>query len=213
MRNLLSVSDDISAKVLFIIEEDGRDAGYLKACTMWNMDATIEHVPFQGYRKATQEQYDVVVVDDYMANKSGYTLAMEILDRKDDVTMFMMGKDMDDIIVVRALSRCNIRKTAELQFQMYSILEMDGEKIVLMKMEALVLQVLMESADVLVSRKDIYEKAWGLPYVNVRENTVAMHISKLRRKMKDDGESSRYIETKWGEGYRFLSHPRNGIYH
>ena len=45
MRNLLSVSDDISAKVLFIIEEDGRDAGYLKACTMWNMDATIEHVP------------------------------------------------------------------------------------------------------------------------------------------------------------------------
>ena len=82
MRNLLSVSDDISAKVLFIIEEDGRDAGYLKACTMWNMDATIEHVPFQGYRKATQEQYDVVVVDDYMANKSGYTLAMEILDRK-----------------------------------------------------------------------------------------------------------------------------------
>ena len=68
-----------------------------------------------------------------------------------------------------------------------------------MKMEALVLQVLMESADVLVSRKDIYEKAWGLPYVNVRENTVAMHISKLRRKMKDDGEISRYIETKWGE--------------
>ena len=102
MRNLLSVSDDISAKVLFIIEEDGRDAGYLKACTMWNMDATIEHVPFQGYRKATQEQYDVVVVDDYMANKSGYTLAMEILDRKDDVTMFMMGKDMDDISVVGA---------------------------------------------------------------------------------------------------------------
>ena len=42
MRNLLSVSDDISAKVLFIIEEDGRDAGYLKACTMWNMDATID---------------------------------------------------------------------------------------------------------------------------------------------------------------------------
>ena len=29
MRNLLSVSDDISAKVLFIIEEDGRDAGSL----------------------------------------------------------------------------------------------------------------------------------------------------------------------------------------
>lgn len=44
----------------------------------------------------------MVVVDDYMANKSGYTLAMEILDRKDDVTMFMMGKDMDDISVVGA---------------------------------------------------------------------------------------------------------------
>ena len=69
MRNLLSVSDDISAKVLFIIEEDGRDAGYLKACTMWNMDATIEHVPFQGYRKATQEQYDVVVVDIWQTNQ------------------------------------------------------------------------------------------------------------------------------------------------
>ena len=251
MRNLLSVSDDISAKVLFIIEEDGRDAGYLKACTMWNMDATIEHVPFQGYRKATQEQYDVVVVDDYMANKSGYTLAMEILDRKDDVTMFMMGKDMDDISVVGAyrmgiadympiatppvqlMAKCiasvnHRRKSVKpVQYQedgriavsdvildtKNSFLEMDGEKIVLMKMEALVLQVLMESADVLVSRKDIYEKAWGLPYVNVRENTVAMHISKLRRKMKDDGEISRYIETKWGEGYRFLSHPRNGIYH
>ncbi len=170
---------------------------------------------------------------------------------KDDVTMFMMGKDMDDISVVGAyrmgiadympiatppvqlMAKCiasvNYRRKSvkPVQYQedgriavsdvildtKNSILEMDGEKIVLMKMEALVLQVLMESADVLVSRKDIYEKAWGLPYVNVRENTVAMHISKLRRKMKDDGESSRYIETKWGEGYRFLSHPRNGIYH
>ena len=101
MKNLLSVSEAISAKILFIIEENGRDAEYTRACAMWNMDIEIEHIPFRGFQRAVTEQYDVVVIDDYLAGKSGYTLAMEIMDRC-DVIMIMLGKDMDDVSVVGA---------------------------------------------------------------------------------------------------------------
>lgn len=248
MKNLLSVSEAISAKILFIIEENGRDAEYTRACAMWNMDIEIEHIPFRGFQRAVTEQYDVVVIDDYLAGKSGYTLAMEIMDRC-DVIMIMLGKDMDDVSVVgafrmgimdylpagtsptqlaaRSVALVNRYRESNARVRRYAdgricaanltldtrngILDMDGRQISLLNTEAIVLQVLMENSDILMSKKEIYEKAWGETYVE-GENSVAMHISKLRKKMEEDGDAPKYIETKWGAGYRFLSKPQKNAY-
>ena len=244
MKNLLSVSEVTSARILFIIAEDGRDTEYTKACAMWNLDITIEHIPFQGYQRAITEKYDIVVIDDYLSNKSGYTLAMEIMDRNDGI-IIMLGKDMDDVSVVGAIrmgivdylsvhispmqlaARCtaliNRCRESNARVRRYAdgricsenitldtkngILDMDGRQIELLNMETVILKVLMENSDNLMTKKEIYEKAWGENYVE-GENSVAVHISKLRKKMEEDKDAPKYIETKWGAGYRFLSRPQ-----
>ena len=101
MKNPLVISDSVAARVLFIIDDDGRDADYKAACTMWHIDTVIEHIPYQGYCRAVEDHFDIIIVDDYLARKSGYTLALEIMDRK-DAMIFMLGRAMDDVSVVGA---------------------------------------------------------------------------------------------------------------
>lgn len=243
MKNLLALTDEISAKVLFIIAEDGRDEHYRRAADMWNMDVAIEHIPFQGYSRATKEQFDVVVVDDYLGEKSGYMLASEIMDRK-DVMVMMLGRDMDDISVVGAyrmgihdylpvgvspaqlaakcIASVNMHRDSSRRVRSYAdgricaenltldtrtgILEVSGRQIQLVNLELAILKVLMENHDIVLSKKEIYEKAWGSIYIE-GENSVAMHISRIRHKMEEGDNAPIYIETKWGGGYRFLSRP------
>lgn len=236
------VTDASAAKVLFIIDDDGRDSRYQDACAAWDINADIEHVPYQGLCKAVEDDFDLIIVDDYLSQKSGYTLALEIMDRKQTV-IFMLGKAMDDVSVVGAFrmgimdymscrispaqlaARClfTIRRLhAEREHKIRyldgrisvadvvldtrsGMLEIGDRRIELLKMEAVILQVLMEHADSILSKKEIYEKAWEEAYLE-GENSVATHISKLRKKMENAG-TPRYIETKWGVGYRFLSTP------
>jgi DNA-binding response OmpR family regulator len=42
----------------------------------------------------------------------------------------------------------------------------------------------------------------------VRANTVARHVATLRRKLSDDAQRPRYIETVHGLGYRFVAPER-----
>lgn len=78
----------------------------------------------------------------------------------------------------------------------------NGQKILLMKHEAEVLRVLMENAGKEMSKQEIYEQAWKMPYVE-GENSVANHVSKLRKKIEDNEKLPKFILTRWGYGYSF----------
>ena len=52
------------------------------------------------------------------------------------------------------------------------------------------------------SISDIYENVWDEPGYNA-ENTVAVHIRKIREKIEFDTSKPQYIETIWGVGYIF----------
>ena len=50
------------------------------------------------------------------------------------------------------------------------------------------------------SPHEIYSKVWGDdPYGT--ENTVAVHIRRLREKLESDPNDPKYIKTVWGTGY------------
>jgi len=48
-------------------------------------------------------------------------------------------------------------------------------------------------------------QALGSTDGDVRNNTLARHISSLRRKLRDDADRPHYVETVVGVGYRFVS--------
>jgi DNA-binding response OmpR family regulator len=69
--------------------------------------------------------------------------------------------------------------------------------------EHVLLYTLAAVAGVVVSYRDLAD-ALVVTDHEVRNNTLARHISSLRRKLRDDAERPRYIETVPSVGYRFV---------
>ncbi|WP_026683775.1 response regulator transcription factor [Heyndrickxia coagulans] len=55
----------------------------------------------------------------------------------------------------------------------------------------------------LFSKAQIYENVWGETYLG-EDNTVMVHIRKLREKIEDDPSSPKLLQTVRGLGYKFV---------
>jgi len=76
-----------------------------------------------------------------------------------------------------------------------------GEKLELTAKEFEILKLLMKNPKRVYTKEQIYSSIWNDVYVG-DENTVNVHISRLRNKIEDDPRSPKYILTVWGIGYR-----------
>ncbi|WP_186576693.1 response regulator transcription factor [Aquibacillus kalidii] len=56
------------------------------------------------------------------------------------------------------------------------------------------------------TKAQIYQHIWGQAEMD-GNNTVTVHIKGLRSKLNDQIRSAKYIQTVWGEGYRFVGEP------
>ncbi len=76
-----------------------------------------------------------------------------------------------------------------------------GISMELSKHEFLLLKLLVENAGRTCTKSRIYEVVWDYAD-SVDENTLNVHISRLRKKLKACNPDREYIETVWGIGYR-----------
>ena len=92
----------------------------------------------------------------------------------------------------------------------YRELEMDkgdrsvtccGEPVELSRHEFDLLCLLMENVGRVCTKALIYDTVWD-DENSADDNTLNVHISKLRKKLKAGGSDGDYIETVWGIGYR-----------
>lgn len=81
-------------------------------------------------------------------------------------------------------------------------LYVDGELVELSAKEYLILQVLMKNPDKVFTKKQLYRQVWeeDLYY---DDNTIMVHISRLRNKIEADPRNPEYIKTIRGIGYKF----------
>ena len=63
----------------------------------------------------------------------------------------------------------------------------------------------MQYRNKIFSIQNIYESVWEKPYFYDANNTVMVHIRRLRMAIEDDPRHPVYIRTEWGRGYRFVS--------
>ncbi|MBQ9895083.1 MAG: response regulator transcription factor [Ruminococcus sp.] len=76
-----------------------------------------------------------------------------------------------------------------------------GKSLDLSKHEFSLLSMLMENPSRTCTKSLIYDTVWD--YENsADDNTLNVHISKLRKKLKECDPDNEYIETVWGIGYR-----------
>lgn len=77
----------------------------------------------------------------------------------------------------------------------------DGEDVRLTALEYGILELLMENKGRVFSIEEIYEKVWKEPYYNA-ENTVAVHIRRIREKIEINPKEPKYLKVVWGIGYK-----------
>lgn len=88
-------------KVLLIVTPKYNDKELIDYFTYVNIFCEIEHNPLNGFEKAIKNQYDIIILEDYIYDISGYILAKEILNNK-NIILFMLGKHMDQVSVLSA---------------------------------------------------------------------------------------------------------------
>ena len=80
-----------------------------------------------------------------------------------------------------------------------------GESIGLTPTEAIMLHVLLRNATRVVENRMLIARVW--PAEDVYEDTLRVHMHRLRRKIESDSHHPHYIRTERGVGYRFTQRP------
>lgn len=73
--------------------------------------------------------------------------------------------------------------------------------LVLTGKEYAILYLMLKNKTKLFSKANLFESVWNEPYFN-SDNTLKVHMSNLRNKIKQYAPDDEYIETVWGMGYR-----------
>ena len=76
-----------------------------------------------------------------------------------------------------------------------------GEEIKLTPIEFDILWMLCSNRGQVISAERLFETVWGEKYLD-RNNTVMVHIRRLREKMGEPSRDPRFIKTVWGVGYK-----------
>ena len=77
----------------------------------------------------------------------------------------------------------------------------DDEEIKLTPIEFDILWMLCSNRGQVISAERLFETVWGEKYLD-RNNTVMVHIRRLREKMGEPSRDPRFIKTVWGVGYK-----------
>ena len=78
-----------------------------------------------------------------------------------------------------------------------------GCELTLTSKEFAILELMLKNPTKLWSKADLFESVWGENYLS-DDNTVKVHMSNIRQKLKKADPGNEYIETVWGMGYRLV---------
>lgn len=219
MANILLLEDDnmLSKGIEIALEKDCHHVtavyGYVEA--------------LQQYK---DQRYDLLLLDINLPDGSGLDFCREIRQTSEVPVLFLTANDTeedmldgfaagcDDYIskpfslpVLRQKVQAILKRTSSDQVKIkYKELEVDTDKcIVLLKgheihltaTEYRLLHYLIQNKGRVVTRAMLLECLWDIDGNFIDDNTVRVHITRLRKKLND--EEQQYIVTVFGIGYMF----------
>lgn len=119
--------------------------------------------------------------------------------------------DIDEVVArVEANLRRNLQRNTNNQILTYKDIKLDTStkqifvndlEITLTATEIKILELFLSQPTKIFSKANLFESIWNEEYT-VDDNTLNVHISRLRQKLKKANKKEDYIETLWGLGYR-----------
>ena len=84
-------------------------------------------------------------------------------------------------------------------------LYVDGQEVRLTPTEYKIIEFLMTNVGIVFSSEKIYERVWEETAYSV-ENTVMVHIRRIREKIEINPKDPKYLKVVWGVGYKIERH-------
>lgn len=146
---------------------------------------------------AKSEDRDIILglnigADDYITKPFNFLeLIARVKSNLRRYTKFDSYKSSKDELFIRGLYLN--KKTAQVK--------VNDKEIRLTPIEFKILTLLMENPDVTFSIENIYERVWNEPFYK-SENTVAVHIRRIREKIEVNPKEPIYLKVVWGIGYK-----------
>ena len=156
-----------------------------------------------------------------------YTMPIIMLSAKNQDTDKILGLDLgaDDYITkpfnpLEVVARVNaqIRRSnsllsdeekekvisiGEIELDSYNVrVLVKGEETELTSIEYGILKYLMENSGRILTKNQIFEAVWNEEFLSC-DNTIMVHISRLREKIEADSRNPVYLKTVRGLGYKF----------
>ena len=221
----------MSASIL-IAEDDGDIRGLLRLYLESEGYRVLEAEDgAQALTLAREERPDMAILDVMMPKLNGYELTRALRKFSDIPILILSAKSQDNDkilglnlgaddyiakpfnpVEIVARVKAQLRRSAQENSAVLTVgdLSLDtasfqltkgGQTISLTPMEYKILALLMRSPGRIFTKIQLYEGAVGT-YFEGDDNTMMVHISKLREKIEDDPKDPRYIITVRGLGYK-----------
>ncbi|MGN0153342.1 MAG: response regulator transcription factor [Lachnospiraceae bacterium] len=173
------------------------------------MDLMLPYKSGDDLIKELRTDSDVPVI--VLSARSMMETRLEVLRLGAD-DYIMKPFDLDEVLVrIEVVLRRSGKKLSEKLQQLTCrdlILDVEGNRVVVKGHEVLltakelsILKLLLENPEKTFTKANLFETIWGEPYYQ-EDNTLNVHMSNLRSKLKKAGNGEEYIETVWGIGYR-----------
>lgn len=104
---------------------------------------------------------------------------------------------------VNVSDKSNLLKAGGLCFNLETrTLTVDGEPVKLTATETKIVELLMRHPGRIFPAEEIYERVWEEPAYHKVENTVMVHIRRIREKIEINPKEPKYLKVVWGIGYK-----------
>lgn len=223
MKKILVIEDD--GDINNMLSDLLTQNGYQPSCAYSGTEAVMRFAN-------TNEKYDLVLLDLMLPGKSGLEVLAEIRaasavpvialtavsDKESVVNLLKAGandyitKPFDNSellarveVQLRSIASESSKsivkfKDIELNSERYDAF-IDSQPVQLSKREFEILALLMRNPKKVFTKNNLYESVWRDEFLG-DDNTINVHISKIRAKIAKIKPGSEYIQTVWGIGFK-----------
>ena len=183
---------------------------------------------------AMTKDIHLILIDVMMPKLDGLSAIMKIRERKNLPIIVLSAKseDSDKVIglsmgaddyVTKPFNPMELTARVKSQLRRYTsgentivngrltfnldehVLYADGEPVKLTATETKIVELLMRNPGRIFPAEEIYSKIWNESAYST-ENTVMVHIRRIREKIEINPGEPEYLKVVWGIGYKFEKH-------